>query len=307
MSANHQPTSVIVLFGPTALGKTEIALGLAERIGAEIVSADSMQVYAGLPILTNQPTPEQLTRVPHHLVGFQPPTEEFSVAQYARLAHATIDDVLARGKRVIIEGGSGLYVRAALGGLHFGSPPSAARPRLEERAATDLPALVADLEKLDPATAASIDRRNPRRVVRALELVTILGRPLTAAERSALWHPGTRYAYRLFALEPDRARLRERLEARVDQMLAQGLVEEVAALPNQLSRTVRQAIGVREVLAYLAGEISLAEASAAMKQRTRAYVRRQLTWMRKLPDADTIAVAQRSAEEIAAEIAEATS
>ena len=298
---------VVALFGPTGLGKTEVALGLAERIGAEIVSADSMQVYAGLPVLTNQPTAEQLARVPYHLIGLVPPTTEFSVAEYAGLAQAAIDGTLARGKRVVLEGGSGLYLRAALGGLRFGSPPSAARAALEARAAADLQGLVDELAGLDPATAAAIDCDNPRRVVRALESVAAAGRPLAPRERDALWAPGSRYEYRLYALEPDRERLRERLEARVDEMVSRGLIEEVAALPSRLSRTVRQAIGVRETLAYLAGELDLDEATQRMKRRTRRYVRRQLTWMRKLPDADRILVAGRSPEHISREIAKAAS
>jgi len=296
-----------------------------------------MQVYRRLPILTNQPTPEQLAAVTHHLVAIVDPDVEFSAAEYARLAAHALDELAARRRTAVVEGGSGLYLRAALGGLAFGAPPGAARAELEALAARDPQALVARLERLDPATAAVTDLRNPRRLVRALERAlqkapdgvggasageeppshpgspyakdrrvrpaAPTGPASTTASASLLWAAGERDA-RVVALEPDRERLRERVDARVDEMFARGLVDEVRTVRESctLSRTVRQAIGVREVCALLDGELSLDEARRRMQARTRAYVRRQLTWMRKLPDAARIPVSARSADDVADEI-----
>jgi tRNA dimethylallyltransferase len=276
---------VVALFGPTGMGKTEIAIALAELIGGEVVSADSMQVYRGLPIATNQPSAEQLARVPHHLVAVVGPDEEFSVARYAGLAHAAVDDALARDRRAILAGGSGLYLRAGL----------------EALASADPAALRARLRTCDPATFAAIDNRNPRRVVRALETLRDGSEGLRPA-RDRLWSDaGLCHATRLFCLDVDRERLRQRVEARVDEMFHRGLLDEVAALPRPLSRTVAQAIGVREILAVLAGELTLDDARARMKARTRGYVRRQLTWMRKL-NADIIPTSARPPESVAREI-----
>ena len=293
---------VIALFGPTGLGKTEVAVALAERLGAETVVADSMQVYRGLPILTNQPTAEQRARGRYHLVGVLEPSVESSVAAFAALAHAAIDDALGRGVPVIVEGGSGLYLRAALGSLTFaGEPDPVVRRDLEAAWARDPGGMIGQLRSLDPATAACLDLANPRRVIRALEAVRALGRPLVEAERGALWRPGERYAHQLVVLEPRRDTLRARIDARVDAMVAEGALDEVrrARAAGPLSRTVLQAIGVRELLAVLEGECSLADAVARMRSRTHALVRRQLTWSRKLPAA-TIEPVDECAPDVAA-------
>lgn len=294
---------VVALFGATGLGKTDVAIDLAERLGAEIVVADSMQVYRGLPLITNQPSAAQWARVRYHLVGVVDPREEWSVAAYAEAAHAAIDDALARGVAVVLEGGSGLYLRAALGGLSFaGRPEPRLRRELETAWARDPGAVIAELSSRDPGTVARLDLANPRRVIRALEAVRSLGRPLGETERSALWRAPERYAHTLIALEPERERLRERIDARVDAMLAAGALDEVrrARSAGPLSRTVVQAIGVRELLAVLDGSSTLDAAAAAMRSRTHALVRRQLTWMRKLPLAVREPVAGRDARRLAA-------
>jgi tRNA dimethylallyltransferase len=300
---------VVALFGPTGLGKTEIAVIVAERLSAEIVSADSMQVYRGLPVLTNQPAADQLARVRHHLVAVVDPEHEFSAAEYAGLAHVAIAEIAGRGRRVVLEGGAGLYMAAALGELHFGGAHDVVlRAELERRAAGDMAALRAELARRDPQTAARIDLANPRRVVRALEAVIVGGGPLPPDEQDRLWSAPARYRHLLVALEPDRAALRERVFTRVDEMIARGLVDEVArlrALP-QVSRTLRQAIGVREIGTYLDGACTVDDAVAAMQARTWRYVRRQLTWMRKL-DAATIAVSGRSPDDVAEELLELVS
>ncbi len=303
---------MVALFGATALGKSDVAVELSRRIGADIVVADSMQVYAGLGIVTNQPDEAQRAAARHHLVGIVPPQREFTVAEFAERAHAVMDEVLARGRRVIVEGGSGLYLRAALGGLDFGAPPDAERRRLlEERWARDAEALGAELVRVAPEVAARIDLRNGRRVIRALEDAAASGRqPAWAgpARHDRLWSPGERYAHRLVALAPDedRSALSSRIEARVDEMLAAGALDEVEAARagGPFSRTAAQAIGVRELSAVLDRELALEEAAARMKARTRALARRQLTWMRKLPAAAAVPAAGRPPAVVAAAVDE---
>ncbi len=282
--------SVVALFGATALGKTDVAVALAERLGADVVVADSMQVYAGLAIVTNQPDAAQRAKARHHLVGFVSPQADYTVAEYAREAHAVMDRLREAGRPIIVEGGSGLYLRAALGNLDFAGPSDPAlRRELEERWAADPAAISDELRRRDQATWARIDTANPRRVLRALEAVLAGGRPLTNTAGDRLWRAPERYPHRLAALDPgdNREALHRRIDARVDAMLAAGAADEVAAVrrTGPLSRTVLQAIGVKELVACLDGTLSPAEAGAAMKVRTRALVRRQLTWMRKLPEA----------------------
>jgi tRNA dimethylallyltransferase len=292
---------VVALFGATALGKSDVALELASLLGADIVVADSMQIYAGLPILTNQPGADARARVRYHLVGWAPPQEDFTVAEYADRAHAAVDAVLDEGRSVVAEGGSGLYLRALLGGLAFGGPPDPARrAELDARWEREPEALVAELRRRAPDVAARVDARNGRRVIRALESLDQPGENQTGE----LWEPGGRYRHALFALVPDedRAALKERIERRVDEMLAAGALEEVAAAraAGPFSRTAAQAIGVRELCAVLDGELALPEAAARMKARTRTLARRQLTWMRKLPDASLVPVAGRTPADVAA-------
>jgi tRNA dimethylallyltransferase len=298
---------VVALFGATALGKTEIALALAERLCADIVVADSMQVYEGLPIVTNQPDEAQRARARHHLVGFVPPQQEFAVAEYAHLAHEAIDGLRREGRAVIVEGGSGLYLRAALGDLEFAAAPDPAlRLALEQHWARDPREVVEELRLLDPAGLARLDVANPRRVIRALEAVLVSGAPLEATHRDRLWRRGERYAHCLVALVPadDREALTVRIEARVDEMLVAGATEEVAhaRAGGPISRTAQQAIGVRELSAVLDGELDLEEAAARMKARTRALARRQLTWMRKLPAAVQVPAAGRPPEAVAEDV-----
>ena len=296
---------LVALFGATALGKTEVAISLAERLGAEIVVADSMQVYAGLSIVTNQPDEAQRARARHHLVGFVPPQQDYTVAEYAQEAHAVIDSLRAAGRPVVLEGGSGLYLRAALGDLAFAGPSDPQLVHeLEGRWARDPFDVVDELRRLDPATSEQIDTANPRRVLRALEAVRAKGRPLSVTARDHLWRPAERYPHHLIALLPEAGRetLKQRIDERVDWMLAAGAPAEVEAArrAGPLSRTAMQAIGVGELLAYVDGETTLAVAGAAMKTRTHALVRRQLTWMRKLPGATSLAASMGPEAAVAA-------
>jgi len=266
-----------------------------------------MQIYEGLPIITNQPDEAQRARARHHLVGFVPPQRAFTVAEYAGEAHEVIDGLRAEGRAVVVEGGSGLYLRAAVGDLEFAAPPDEAlRRELEERWARDPGGVVDELRLLDPVGLARLDASNPRRVIRALEAVLLSGEPWPAAGRDRLWLPGERYAHSLVALVPDddREALKARIEARVDEMLDAGALEEVARARDggPISRTALQAIGVRELGAVLDGDVRLDEAAARMKTRTRALARRQLTWMRKLPAAAQVPAAARPPEAVAEDV-----
>ena len=306
MTPAQEPSRPLVaLFGATALGKSEVADVLAGLLGAEVVVADSMQVYRGLPVVTNQSAVGHGAR--RHLVGFVEPQREFTVAEYAARAHEVIDGLRAQGRAVIVEGGSGLYLRAALGDLSFAEPSDPAlRAELEARWARDPDGLLDELRRLDPETLARLDAANPRRVIRALEGVLGRGGPLPEDERGHLWHEPERYPHQLVALVPDddREELRRRIAQRVDEMLARGALDEVARAraAGPLSRTVRQAIGVRELCAVLDGELTREEAAARMTARTRALARRQLTWMRKLPRAALVPAAGRPADAVAADV-----
>jgi len=253
--------------------------------------------------VTNQPGAAARGRVRYHLVAWASPQAEYTVAEYAERAHTVVDSLLEEGRSAVVEGGSGLYLRAVLGDLAFGGAPDAESRRvLEERWEREPEALVAELRQRAPDVAARVDVRNARRVIRALES---LDEP-QGAQTGELWSAGGRYAHRLFALVPDedRAALKERIDRRVDEMLAAGALGEVAAAraAGPFSRTAAQAIGVRELCAVLDGELSLPEAAARMKARTRGLARRQLTWMRKLPGAALVPAAGRPAAAVADDI-----
>jgi tRNA dimethylallyltransferase len=291
---------VIAIFGPTGIGKTELALALARclrMVGEDpvAVSADALQVYIGLELLTGVATPEQQRELEHRLVSFLPVDARFSVGEYAALAHAEIDDLLAAGRTPIVVGGTGLYLRAALAELRLRPPPPAeVRERwmgeLERRGA---PALHAVLARRASAVAASIDPNDRHRIVRALELHE-LGELEDPAARTELWTADTRHPTRLIGLVAERDALYARIDARVESMIAAGAREEVRAAHGAgASQTARQALGFDELLA---GEVD------AMKRHTRNYARRQLTWMRKLAGIELVDVTDRGADEVAASL-----
>jgi tRNA dimethylallyltransferase len=294
------PARVIALFGPTGVGKTDVAIALADRLRARgerpvAVSADALQVYAGLAILTGVPSESQLARLEHRLISFWPVTERFSVAEYAERARAEIDDLLADDATPIVVGGTGLYLRAALAELKLRPPPPAGvRERLEIKLADDGPeALHARLAQAAPWAAATIDPRDRHRIVRSLELLE-QGALEEPEGPSRLWTDDTRHPTRLVGLTRDRDELYARIERRVDAMVAAGAAEEVRrADAAGASATARVALGFAELLD---GDVD------AMKQRTRRYARRQLTWMRKLPGVELVDIGGRAPEEVAAAI-----
>ena len=270
-----------MLTAPTASGKTALALRLGTRFPAEVVSADAFLVYRHLNIGTAKPTPVERARVPHHVVDLREPWEAYDVAQYVRDAEAAITDILVRGRLPLIVGGTGFYLSALIHGLPT-TPPAdpAARGAIEaELAARGLDALLAEVAAVNPAEAARL-QRNPRRVVRALEVYRRSGRFPSQFARAA---PRFRYAPVAYAPPPDV--LNGRIAARVDAMFAAGLVEEVRGVLALLdacvpAATALQAIGYKQVAAHLAGEVSLDQAKLDVVRASRAYARRQLTWLR---------------------------
>jgi tRNA dimethylallyltransferase len=264
--------AAFLLLGPTAVGKSDIAVALAERVGGEIVSADAFQIYAGLDILSAKPSAELRARVPHHLVGEAALTATFDVAQWLARARQRIAEIAARGRLPIVTGGTGLYVRALAHGLaELPSADPALRAALERE---PLPALAARLRALDPTT--TVDTNNPRRVIRALEVCILTGRPFS--DFRAEWK-GTSASHGVILTRP-REDLSARIDARTKAMFAAGVVGEVAAT-GSIGTTAAQMLGLREIRALLAESITLPECIAAIEQATRRYSRRQLTWLRK--------------------------
>lgn len=272
------------LVGPTAVGKSEIALHLAEQMEAEMVSVDSMQVYRGLDLGTAKPGLEERRRVRHHLIDVVDPTAPFDVARFVELAARAIGEIRERGRRPILCGGTGLYFKALIDGLGA-APPSDPVVRAELEA-TPLPQLLDELERRDPATFGRIDQGNSRRVVRAIEVIRLTGQPFSAL-RTGWGAPSADrqgdFGFRFFGFRREPADLRARIEARVDRMFAAGLVDETRRLLEaglERNRVAMQAIGYRQVVEYLRGERSLTDTVALMKRKTWQFARRQLTWFR---------------------------
>ena len=291
---------VVALFGPTGVGKTDVAIALADllRVRGErpvAISADALQVYRGLETLTGAADAAERARLEHRLVSILPVSETFSVGEFAPLAHREIDAALAEGRRPIVVGGTGLYLRAALTEMDLRPPPPPGlRESIEARLAHHgVEALHAELRLRAPAVAQAIEPSDRSRVVRALELAE-LGELEEPPEESQLWTAETRRPTLLFGLVMDRAELYRKIDARVDRMLEQGAAEEVRrAGAAGASRTARKALGFDELLA---GDVE------EMKRRTRNYAKRQLTWMRKLAGVRTIDVTGRRALDVAGEI-----
>jgi tRNA dimethylallyltransferase len=299
MAADPRP-EVLAIFGPTGVGKTALAFALADRLRAEgarpvLVSADALQVYRGLEILTGVPEPAEQARLEHRLVSFLPVDARFSAGEYAELAHAEIDGLLDAGSLPLVVGGTGLYLRAALTQLALRPPPpDELRARLEDELARRGPqALHAHLARRAPWAAAAIDPGDRSRIVRSLELLE-LGELEPPPGPSQLWTAEMRRPTRLIGLVMDREALYAAIEARVDAMIAAGAVEQVrAAHAAGASETARKALGFEELLG---GDVD------AMKRRTRNLAKRQLTWMRKLAAVEVVDVTGRTPAEVAHEL-----
>lgn len=274
---------LVAIVGPTAAGKTALALRLAEALPVEVVSADSRQVYRYMDIGTAKPTREERERVPHHLLDVVDPDGAFTLAQYQELAYRAIDDVQRRGRIPLLVGGTGLYVRAVLEGLHI--PQVEPDPRLRQQLLAEADSqgcgvLHERLRTLDAVAAERIDARNVRRVVRALEVCYRLGQPITSLQRAA---PPPYQVLRI-GLNMPRAQLYQRIDVRIDAMLSAGLVEEVRTLVARgygLDLPSMSGLGYRQIGMYLSGETTLPEAVALIQRHTRRFVRQQANWFRE--------------------------
>lgn len=304
MAAHERRPGLVALVGPTAVGKTAAAIYLGQRLGGEIVSADSRQIYQGLSIGTAKPTPAEQAAVPHHLLDIRRPDEAFSLAEYLSLANETIAAIQSAGRLPLLVGGTAQYAYGVIDGWQ--PPPVAPEPELRQRLALAGPeALHARLAVVDPSAAAAIGPTNLRRLVRALEVWEVTGRPISD------WQQKRPPAYPIarLGLALDRSALHTRIAARVDAMLAAGLVEEVAGLlaaGYPPDRPAFASMGYREIIDHLAGRLRLAEARQQIIINTHRFVRHQETWWRRDPrivwvDASDPAVAQRRLAELVSE------
>ena len=289
---------LICIVGPTAVGKTEIAIQLAQHLDAEIVSLDSRQIYRGMDIGTAKPTPNQRSAVPHHLIDCVEVDQPFSVADYQRLADTAIEEIHGRGKRTMVVGGAGLYFRGLIDGL-FDGPGADAEIRAKFQREADEHGNVALHERLrqcDPETADRVHPNNRVKVIRALEVYKLTGKPISALQQQ--WQRNKpRYPFRAFGLNMPREALYHRIEDRVDQMVEAGLIEEVQGLLNQgypRNCVAMQSFGYKELIDYLDGKRTLDEAIALLKQNTRRFAKRQLTWFCNDPRIEWLDISQFS-------------
>lgn len=276
---------VIAVVGPTASGKTALGIALARKLGGEIISADSMQIYEGMDIATAKPTQAEMQDIPHHLIGILPRSQAFSAAEYVTLAKEKIAGIAARGKLPIIVGGTGLYVDSLLSGMQFsqeGNDPKL-REQLYARAETEgKEVLHAELAALDPEAAASIHPNNAVRVVRALEVCLSSGRRFSELKAENAAHQSPYDAVMIGLDYADRAVLYDRIDRRVLAMLEQGLLEEARAVYEAGGmQTAANAIGYKELIPYFENQASLDDCIAKIQQETRRYAKRQLTWFRR--------------------------
>jgi tRNA dimethylallyltransferase len=273
-------THAFFIVGPTATGKSEIAADVAREATAEIVSADAFQIYRGLDLLTAKPESSTLAKVPHHLIGTVPLTEEMNAEKYRRAATRAVDEINSRGRLAIVVGGSGLYIKALTHGL---APLAESDPSLRERLnAMSMDELLSQLAELDPGTARKIDLKNRRRLVRALEICLLTGKPASevVAGVADSSRPGSSILTTGVLLFRDRQELYERINQRVEMIFERGVIEEVRAAAVT-SATASQMIGLREIRELLDGKKSLLQCIAEIQQATRRYAKRQLTWFRR--------------------------
>ena len=281
-----KPLAVVVL-GPTASGKTSLGIEIAEKLGGEIVSADSMQIYENMDIATAKPTVQERSRVPHHLVGFVPMGEKFSVAKYKEKATQTIDDIISRGKLPVVVGGTGFYIDTLVKNTQFFDyEESDIREKLEERCEKEgIDVLFEELKEIDPKTAERLHINDSKRIIRALEVFHLTGKTITDQEEESHLTE-SKYRWCLIGLRAqDRQYLYDRINLRVDMMLKDGLLKETKDFfSRKISSTAAQAIGYKELKPYIDGYITLDQAVEKLKMESRRYAKRQLTWFRRNTD-----------------------
>lgn len=287
---------ILAIAGPTAVGKTALALTLAERLSGEIISCDSMQIYRGMDIGTAKPTVDEMAKIPHHLINMVSPSSPYSSADYERDARAALADVTRRGKTPIFCGGTGLYLESVLYEGELVSPEAdeSLRATLWARSAEEV---YAELCAVDPEAASSMHMNNRKRVIRALEIYLVSGKTKTEWDKENR-RQTLRQGAELYVLtSSDREALYRRIDTRVDTMMAAGLLDEVRSLALDPATTAGQAIGYKEFIPYFEGRATLDEAVASLKQASRRYAKRQLTWWERNRDAVKLDMAVLSFEE----------
>lgn len=278
-------TPIIAVVGPTASGKSELAVSLAEKLDGEVISFDSMQIYKGMHIASAAPDKEEMRGIPHHLVEFLEPSESFSVAEFLKLAKAKTEEITNRGKRVIIAGGTGLYINSFLDNIIFTQSETDQSMREELNREFDrvgAEEMLRRLYEFDPETAKRLHPNNKKRIIRAFEIYETTGQTMTEQLENSRTEESPYEPYMIGLTYFDRERLYERINLRVDKMLEKGLLEEAkGAFEGEGSKTSVQAIGHKELFGYIKGECSLSEAVELLKMQTRRYAKRQLTWFKR--------------------------
>ncbi len=273
---------VISVVGPTASGKTRLGVVMAKHFDGEIISADSMQIYEKMDIATAKPTTDEMCGIPHHLIGFLPPGESFSVAQFKELASRKIEEIRKRGKMPVIVGGTGLYVDSLLNNITFSENNSDEQLRAELRAKAEkygVMSLIDELRSFDPESAERIEPNNVKRVIRAIEVYRTTGITMTEQNRISRLNESPYMAVKIGLKAADRQFLYERINQRVDIMAERGLLEEAKRiLQSDCSETAKKAIGYKELIPYFEGKAALGDVLDELKKQTRRYAKRQLTW-----------------------------
>lgn len=280
---NDKP-KIVVICGPTASGKTALGIKIAQQANGEIISSDSMQIYKDMDIGTAKPTPEERAQAVHHLVDFVSPDERYSVADFKKDATEKIEDILSRGKLPIIVGGTGLYVNSLIYNIEYKEEITDIEYR-NELEKVDLETLYKQAQEIDPEAAAKVSQNDRKRITRILEIYHTTGKTKTQMEAES--RKEVKYDYKIFVLTPERDKLYERINLRVDLMMQAGLVDEVKQLLQKYNEfpTAMQGLGYKEVKEYLDGEITEEEMVEKIKQESRHYAKRQLTWFRQYKDA----------------------
>jgi tRNA dimethylallyltransferase len=281
------PPKIVVITGPTATGKTKLGVLLSQKTNGEVVSADSMQLYSGMDIGTAKPGKEETEGVPHHMLGVISPFEPFSVSRYVDKASVCVDDILSRSKRAFLVGGTGLYIESLVSGREFAKSDSGENIRKEISENYDMVGGEEMLRKLaesDPETAARLHPNDKKRIIRAIEVLSLTGKPISEHDRETKELPKRYDALKIALTYEDRSQLYRRIDLRVDKMMEQGLENEVSSLLKQgvpRSATAMQAIGYKELVLAIEGKYSVEEAVFHIKQESRRYAKRQLSWLRR--------------------------
>ena len=283
-SIKNEKPKIVVICGPTASGKTALGIQVAQQANGEIISSDSMQIYKDMDIGTAKPTEEERAQAVHHLVDFVSPDERYSVADFKKDATEKIEDILSRGKLPIIVGGTGLYVNSLIHNIEYKEEITDIEYR-NELEKVDLETLYKQAQEIDPEAAAKVSANDRKRITRILEIYHTTGKTKTQMEAES--RQEVKYDYKIFVLTPERDKLYERINLRVDLMMQAGLVDEVRELLKKYKEfpTAMQGLGYKEVKEYLDGEITEEEMIEKIKQESRHYAKRQLTWFRQYKDA----------------------